>query len=66
MWGIAGLDFKFHTSNLAYHSYRSQAHLVRLTGFFVKNPGTAPPSRRNADAQIPSASMREIHRCHQP
>ena len=66
MWGIAGLDFEICTSNLAYHSYRSQAHLVRLTGFFVKNPETELPSRRYADAQIPSASMREIHRCHHP
>ena len=64
MCGIAGLDFEYVTSNLAYPSYRSQAHLVRLGGFFFKNPETALPSRRYADAQIPSASMREIHRCH--
>ena len=64
MWGNRRLDFEFSTSNLAYNSYRSQAHLVRRTGFFVKNPETVLPSRRYADAQIPSASMREIHQCH--
>ena len=37
MWGTAGLDYKFATSNLAYDSYRSQAHLVRLGGFFQKS-----------------------------
>ena len=65
MWGTAGLDFKIRTFNLAYPSYRSQAHLVRLGGFFLKNPETELPSRKYADAQIPSASMREINRCHQ-
>jgi hypothetical protein len=36
MWGTAGLDFTNSTFNLAYDSYRSQAHLVRLGGFFCQ------------------------------
>jgi hypothetical protein len=60
------LDLDFAISNLAYPSYRSQAHLVRLSGFFVTNPETVLPSRRTADAKRRSASIRESHRCHQP
>ena len=64
MWGIAGLDFKL--ALLIQPTIPAEVKHISFVSedFFVKNPETELPSRRYADAQILSASMREIHRCH--